>query len=350
LATISLCMIVKNEEEHIGRCLDSVADIVDEIIIVDTGSTDQTKSIIRQYVNNVFDFEWIDDFAAARNYSFSLASMDYILWLDADDVLEEQDRHKLISLKNILDPSVDSVNMAYHLAFDDFGNVTSSVRRNRLVKRSNYFKWNGMVHEYLQVSGKIIESDITVTHRSIHHDSDRNLRIYEKLLAQGIPFTPRDLYYYANELKDHRIFDRAIHYYEKFLATEQGWIEDILSTCGKLADCYHELGDHEQEIESTLRAFLYSSPRAEHCCRMGYYFIQNNEYVSAVYWYKTAIQVSMSDTSWGFTNHSCSTWLPHLQLCVCYDRLGEYELAYKHTDKVILSNKEYLESVIANNK
>lgn len=356
MATVSLCMIVKNEEDHIGRCLDSVRDIVDEIIIVDTGSTDRTKSIVLQYTNEIHDFVWIDDFAAARNFSFSMASKDYIFWLDADDVLEEQDRQKFASIVSSLDPSVDSVSMDYHLDIDEFGNVTSSVRRNRLLKRSNNFHWSGVVHEYIEVTGKVLNSDIAITHRAIHHDSDRNLRIYEKQLAEGKEFTPRDLYYFANELKDHQIYERAIHFYEKFLETDQGWIEDILSAYGKLADCHHELGDHDTEVESVLRSFLYSSPRAESCCRMGYYFIENNDYTSAIYWYKSAIELGNSNISWGFANHACSTWLPHLQLCVCYDCLGEHELAYRHNekarkyrpeDKHVLSNKIYLEKVMA---
>lgn len=355
LITISLCMIVKNEEDSISRCLSSVQDIVDEIIIVDTGSTDRTKTIVRQYTEHIFDFEWIDDFAAARNYAFQLASMDYIFWLDADDLLKEEDRRKLATLKETLDPTVDSVTMKYHLAFDEYGNVVSSLRRNRLVKRANDFQWIGSVHEYLEVSGKIINSNIAVTHHALHHDNDRNLRIYEKQLAQGEKFTPRDLYYFANELKDHRIYDRAIHYYEKFLETEQGWIEDNISTCGKLADCYNELDEQEREIESVLRSFLYDSPRAEFCCRMGFYFFKQSKFQAAAFWYKLAIQLGSPLDSLGFVNLSCSTWLPHLQLCVCYDRLGEYELAYQHnekarqyrpTDERILHNKMYLESIL----
>ena len=77
MVTISLCMIVKNEEKVLARCLDSVADLVDEIIIVDTGSSDATKEIASRYTDQVYDFAWQDDFAAARNFSFSKASMDY---------------------------------------------------------------------------------------------------------------------------------------------------------------------------------------------------------------------------------------------------------------------------------
>ena len=83
--SVSLCMIVKNEEAVIGRCLESVQGMVDEIIIVDTGSEDRTKEIVERYTDKIYDFSWRDDFAAARNYSFSLASGDFILWLDADD-------------------------------------------------------------------------------------------------------------------------------------------------------------------------------------------------------------------------------------------------------------------------
>ena len=75
---ISCCMIVKDEEKVLARCLDSIADLMDEIIIVDTGSTDRTKEIARKYTDKIYDFKWIQDFSAARNYAFSLAKMEYI--------------------------------------------------------------------------------------------------------------------------------------------------------------------------------------------------------------------------------------------------------------------------------
>jgi glycosyltransferase involved in cell wall biosynthesis len=291
LISVSLCMIVRNEEDLIERCLNSVCDVVDEIIIVDTGSTDQTKSIVRKYTERIYDFVWIDDFAAARNYAFNQASKDYIFWLDADDILTEKERSKFAALKETLDPNVDSVTMSYHLAFDEFGEVTSSLRRNRLVKRSNQFKWIGSVHEYLEVWGSIVDSDIAVTHSSLHHDSERNLRIYENRLSLGEQFSPRDLYYFANELMDHRRFEEAIGFYEKFLTTRKGWVEDNISACGKLADAFHNLGDVHSELRSSLRSFQFGPPRAEFCCRLGYHFLQQNDMQTSIFWYTLATQL-----------------------------------------------------------
>jgi glycosyltransferase involved in cell wall biosynthesis len=97
-AKISLTMIVKNEEENLPRCLASVEGVFDEIIVVDTGSTDRTKEIAREFGAKVFDFEWIDSFAAARNEALSHATGDYAFWLDADDEVEPAERVKLVAL------------------------------------------------------------------------------------------------------------------------------------------------------------------------------------------------------------------------------------------------------------
>ncbi|MFJ7729432.1 glycosyltransferase [Neobacillus sp. NPDC097160] len=355
MITVSLCMIVKNEEDTIGRCLGSVKDLVDEIVIVDTGSSDKTKEIVFHYTDRVIDFHWINDFAAARNFAFSQAKMDYIFWLDADDVLLEEDRQKFLSLKKSLHPSIDSVTMIYNLSFDDNGNVTASLRRNRLVKRQNNFQWIGVVHEYLEVWGDILHSDVGVTHNRIHHDSDRNLRIYENRLNQGEQFSPRDLFYFGNELFDHHQIEKAITFYIQFLNTKKGWVEDNISACGRMADCYNALGDKEHELHYLLKSFEYDSPRAEFCCRLGNMAFEEHQYERAIFWYKLATQLGKPSDNMGLINHAFWTWLPHLKLCVCYDRLGNHELAYEHNEVArqydpnhpsILHNKQYLEPLV----
>ena len=356
--SISLCMIVRNEEYTIARCLDSVKGIPDEIVIVDTGSTDRTKEIVCQYTDRIVDFAWMDDFAAARNFAFSKATMDYILWLDADDILADSDCEQFLKLKKNLDPLMDAVNMPYLLAFDQFGSVTFSLRRNRLVKRNKNFRWIGAVHEYLEVYGHVLNSDICVTHKGKlgnSGDNDRNLRIYEKLQSRGESFSPRDLYYYANELYDHQLNNQAIEFYQKFLMTGQGWVEDNISACGKLADCFQKLGEKDKELQAILKSFEYANPRAEFCCRLGHYFLHAEQYEQGVFWYKLATQLEKPIDSWGPMIEACWTWLPHIQLCVCYDKLGKHELAYEHNemartyrpeDPQVLHNKRYLEGVL----
>ena len=113
MISLSVCMIVKNEQEVIARCLECIKDIADEIIIVDTGSYDKTKQIANNYTNKIYDFKWCNDFSKARNFSFAKATKDYIMWLDADDIIKEKDRLKLKNLKKTIDNNVDFLMLKY---------------------------------------------------------------------------------------------------------------------------------------------------------------------------------------------------------------------------------------------
>lgn len=103
---ISVCLIVKNEENVIERCLESVTPFADEIIVADTGSDDKTKDIAKNFTDKIYDFEWTYDFSAARNYAFSKAEYDYLFWLDADDVISGEDVAKINELKNEKSPPI----------------------------------------------------------------------------------------------------------------------------------------------------------------------------------------------------------------------------------------------------
>ena len=185
MTTISLCMIVRDEEEVLARCLDSAAGIADEIIIVDTGSVDRTMEIAREYTDQVYSFTWIDDFAAARNYAFSLASSEFCMWLDADDVILPEDHSKLLELKNQL-AEVDTVMLRYNTAFDAQGRPIFSYWRERIVRNDSRALWLGAVHEVIAPFGKIIHPDIAITHRKEKPAAPgRNLKIFEGLLARG---------------------------------------------------------------------------------------------------------------------------------------------------------------------
>ncbi|WP_256761485.1 glycosyltransferase [Cohnella sp. WQ 127256] len=337
MVTISLCMIVKDEEATLDRVLSSVQEIMDEIIIVDTGSIDRTKEIARKYTDRIFDFKWIEDFSAARNFSFSKATKEYILWLDADDIVETEDRSRFHALKATLTPDIERVTMPYLLAFDTTGKPTSSLRRNRLVRRDRNFTWVGPVHEYLAAWGKFLDSDVSITHRKEKVYTDRNLRIYTQRKEAEEQFSIRDLYYYANELREHAKYDDAVVYYDKMLKTGQGWIEDNIQACVKMSECYSHMGNKEKCFESLVRALVYEKPRPDVSCAIAGYFFKEEQHENAVFWYDLATKVPPPSTM-GMTNKSMSTWFPHLQMCLCYDRMGNYEKAYEHNEKALAFN------------
>ena len=350
-------MIVKNEEKVLARCLNSVKELVDEIIIIDTGSTDSTKEIAKEFTEKVFDFNWINDFSSARNFSFSKATMDYILWLDADDIILLDDQIKFKYLKQNLNPAVDVVMMKYNVGFDENGNITFSYFRERLLKRINSYCWSEPVHEFLQLSGNVNNSDICITHKK-EKDSDpgrRNIEIYENILSSGNDLSSRGMYYYARELFSYEKYDKAIEYFNKFLDTEDGWGEDNIGACYSLSLCYKNTNDKKNELKSLLRSFEYDLPRAEICCELGYYYLNLGDYNKSIFWYKLATSLEKPTDNWGFLLHDCWGYLPNIQLCVCYDKLGNIDEAIKYNDiagkykpysTAVEYNKNYFKSIL----
>lgn len=337
MITVSLCMIVKNEEQNIQRCLNSVLGVVDEIIIVDTGSTDKTKELCFKYTEKVYDFAWINDFSAARNYAYSFATMDYILWLDADDIIMIDDRSNFIELKNTLDTKIDVIMMKYNTGIDIRGNVVFSYYRERLTKRERNYKWMEPVHEYIETFGNVINSDIGITHGKImgKEHNTRNIKIYENIIKKKIPLTPRGNFYYARELKDHGKFSDSAKQFEKFLDSNSGWREDNISACSELAKCYLKLGDGNKALGAMYRSFIYDIPRAEACCQIGYYFQEKGDYKRAVFWFEFILTLKKPDNVWGFLQHDCWDFIPYLECAVCYDKLGEKEKAEEYNTKAL---------------
>ncbi|SIS52036.1 glycosyltransferase family 2 protein [Alicyclobacillus vulcanalis] len=332
MATWSLCMIVRNEEEVLARCLESVGDLADEMIVVDTGSEDHTVEIARSFGARVEEFAWCDDFSAARNYAFRLATCAYILWLDADDVIRPEDMAAWKALKSALPPDVDAVTAWYHLAF--YGDQPSySSRLIRLVRRAATFCWRGRVHEYLDVRGNIFHAETSICHRPIRHDASRNLRIYEARLRAGDVFDARDTLYYANELFDHGRITEAMTQYEAFLTLPNIWKEDAIFACYRLSDAHLKLGRHEEARRAVLRSFLYDAPRSEACCRLGHAALEQGDLAAAYEWYRLATVCRRPPSFMGFLNRACETWLPHIQLCVILARLGHYRAAYEENER-----------------
>ena len=133
--TLSLCMIVKNEADVLARALGNASAYADEIIVVDTGSTDGTKGIAKKLTDKVFDYEWHDDFAAARNYALSKATCDLWMWLDADDIVPPETARGIAELVRAFPTGVDVVMLPYVLDTDSAGEPTFSYYRERIIRR-----------------------------------------------------------------------------------------------------------------------------------------------------------------------------------------------------------------------
>lgn len=334
MITISLCMIVKNEAYILKRILDQIKPIVDEIIIVDTGSTDQTREIASQYTTLLFDYSWDQDFSAARNFACSKATMDYWIWLDADDFIPPEQQKLLLDLKENLNPAIDVVMMKYLTGFDIDGNVTFSYYRERMLKNKCGFRWSGKVHETVTPHGTILYSPIAIEHRkSGSGDPNRNLNIYTAMLQKGEKLEPRHQFYYARELYYHKQYEEAIKEFFSFLNTPDGWIENKIDACLQMSFCYEYLKKNKERLEILLYSFTFDIPRAEICCEIGRYMMEHESYRQAIFWFQQALASEICEDSGAFIQKDYYGYIPSIQLCICYNNLGEYEKAFEYHKK-----------------
>ncbi len=201
MITISVCMIVKNEERILGRCLDSLKGLADEIIIVDTGSTDATKRIAAGYTDRIYDFAWTGDFSEARNFAFSKAKMEYIYSADADEELDEENRAAFLRMKEVLLPEIEIVQMYYvnQLANGTIYNYDKELRP-KLFKRNRTFRWQGAIHEQVGITPVIYDSEICIRHLPEENHKDRDLAAFARLTASGGYLDKRLHNIYAKEL------------------------------------------------------------------------------------------------------------------------------------------------------
>jgi tetratricopeptide (TPR) repeat protein len=167
---VSLCMIVRDEEANLPDCLASAADLVGEVIVVDTGSTDGTRAVAGRFGARVFEFPWVDDFAAARNESLRHATGEWIFWLDADDRLDEDNRRKLLALFAGLEPDE---NVAYAMKClcpnDPAESSATVVDHIRVFRNDPRIRWRYRVHEQIlpavrRLKGQVRWSDVTIRH------------------------------------------------------------------------------------------------------------------------------------------------------------------------------------------
>lgn len=335
MITISLCMIVKNEEKVLQRCLDSVRDLVDEIIIVDTGSDDGTKEIAAKYTQHIYDFEWIHDFSAARNFAFSKASCDYIYSADADEVIDEENRGKFRILKETLLPEVEIVQMYYgnQLSFGTIYNYDRELRP-KLFKRLRSFKWEEAIHEMVQLAPVIFDSDIEITHLPENSHAGRDLEAFRRQTGEKGVLSPRLQNIYAKELfisGEEEDFLQAEAFFTRVADSDGISMDQMKEAVCVIVKSSRLRGDYLKMYRYAMKDIA-SEGVSEVCFELGQYYYEAGIYDEAVMWFYNAFHETQS-----ILNIQYSGKMPLLALADCYHKLGQENmaLAYRQQAKEI---------------
>lgn len=319
----SLCMIVKNESAVLRNCLDSLKDVMDEIIIVDTGSTDDTKTIAAEYTPYVYDYKWQDDFAAARNFAFSKATGDYIYSADADEVLDAANQDKLKALKRALLPEVEIVQMIY--VTEQINHPTENFARDmrpKLFKRLRQFTWIEPIHETININPVVYDSDIEVFHRPQGNHSSRDFGVFEKIIGKKGVLSDRLLGMYLRELYKagtEEDLEKARNFLEKSLPLKRAEGKELLcrQIIAVLLKTYRQM-DHPVDMLKISLSAEATVPSAEMCMELGYYFMKKEDFEEAAEWFHRAgfdceseIDVASSGTS------------AYMALSLCFRKLAK---------------------------
>lgn len=194
-------MIVKDEERVLERCLNSFAPLVDEIVIVDTGSSDSTKAIAARYTDKLYDFSWTGNFSEARNFAFSKCSCEYIYSADADEMIDEENAAQFRILKEVMDPQVELVQMWYvnRHPFRTTENYEKDLRP-KLFRRLREFVWIDPVHETVRLDPLVFDSDIEILHMPEGQHAGRDFSVFLRELGAGRGLSERLWHMYAQEL------------------------------------------------------------------------------------------------------------------------------------------------------
>ena len=350
-ATLTLCMIVKNEAENLPNCLESVVGIMDQIVIVDTGSEDATVEVAKSFGAEVYHFDWIDDFSAARNVSLEHASKDYIIWLDGDDVISPDQAKRLLELKLHMPKEK---NRAYFLKiFNEMGGTADFVASQlRVFPNLPELRFRRRVHEQIifAINEAGIETsnvDIAINHlgygmgaQEIKYERNRPLLLKE---LDDNPHDHEILYFLCRNYYLNGEYEQALEWGEKALTEVRKhgksiWYFHIKS---KVAHVYLKSGASEKALsmfkellnenkDDPVNHYSYGqalivSERFEEAEKYYKYFLKNKEKIAT-----DSFPVSVPKLELAAHNH-----LGHI-----YDKLGKNENAIESYKKALTIDAE----------
>ena len=336
IALLSACLIVKNESLLLSRCLESLRSFVDEIIVVDTGSTDDTIEIAHSHGAQVKYFTWIDDFSAARNESLRHASGDWILYIDADEVIDSVNAGKIrqvITQKDIMGATVrqcipqqaENIVTAFYIEYC------------RLFRHHPAIRFEGTIHEQIlpsieRVGGKVLRTDIVIHHWAYaateekkRHRAERNLRY---LLAE-VKRMPDDPFVHFNLGMTYRELgqqDMAIRSFHRALDKDDGNIkrELIGQIHLNLAKLYLESGNSSRTAYHAHQISTFEPDNPLSYYILATLAVTNNQFNTAIKYLESAIQITKGKEELS-PSADLNMSRIYLELGCCRSAAGDYQ-------------------------
>ena len=305
---ISLCMIVKNEEKYLKKCLENVLPLVDEVIVVDTGSTDATLEIINDFDNQIQlkKFDWINDFSAARNYSLKYATQEWVLVLDADEMIY-YDKEKVIEYLSNIESNIINIPI---FSLNDEALPTYSAEMPRLYKRQNAI-YNGKIHEQLIYNNEIIVGDI-IDQDIIHivhygylaetktEKDKKNRNIY--ILKEAIEEEPNRAFNWYNLGVSHMSnenYDLALNAFLDWSKIKKDILPSYyVDVIIRVAVCLYELRNYTQ-LEQHLLDYIeddYVRSNPDYFVRLGQLYRVIGKEKKAMNYYMKAVEIGDNNT------------------------------------------------------
>lgn len=351
---ISLCMIVKDEERDIKRCLESVKDLVDEIILVDTGSKDKTVEIAKSYNAKIYYFKWCDDFAIARNESLKYATKDWILIMDADDEFCMDDRIKFKELKSNLDKKYiyyfETLSyLGYEKGFDISINMNPRLFKNRY----GYY-YRGAVHNQLLNSKNEALSkfeSIRIYHYGYinkkmidKNKRNRNMTILEKLIKKN----PENKFNYFNLGNEYCCLNKkceALRCYYKCYEDFKPYLGYSPKLIERIVEVNYEMRNFHKAIEFINVGLSYYPDFSDLYYLKGIICDELGEYLSAIESFKTCINIGSPP---GFLKsiYGVEDFRSFDELSRIYIKLKDYDKAYMYSIESLKVKPDYLGPLI----
>lgn len=352
--SISLCMIVKNEEAMLSRCLESVQHIADEMVIVDTGSSDGTKDIARSFGAAVYDYDWNDSFADARNFALGKAAMEWILLMDADDAFEAEDTGKLFELL-VRD---NEANVYYFQTLSYMGDVpdkskTISNMNVRLVRNRHGYLFKGDIHEQL-VNNSLPESRVGMADIRIYHygylnsvveskqKRERNMALIRKELDKE-PDNPFMLCNMGNECYSLRQFEEALCWYLKSweqFDSRRGFSSKMLI---RIISCCELLGKTQEQQRFIEEGLKYYPDFTDLEFIRASDYLRRKKYAAAIRSFKKCLKMGEPPLLYSYAG-GVGSYKTQLMLMGIYEELGDKEEALKWGRAAIKSNPDFTDA------